>query len=199
MVATDGNGHTHLSGFEKLTFDYLYYGSHEKDTKGFFEKYLNKGSNKFSLKDSHVFGLSDPDKETDITYQYSVPDYVKSSGNKLYINLNLDRPLKDEQLDIDKRQHAREFDYKFVQENKLVLSVPEGYTVEYIPEAANFDNKDYGFNTTYHREGDKIIFDKKIYINTLFINKNDFKDWNDYIGKLNKAYKETIVLTKNQP
>ena len=195
-----GNGHTHLSGFQKLDFDYLYYGGTFKDEGEFLNAYLKKGSNKFQIgKEHELKGLTDPDKETDIEYSYTIPDYVKVSGSKMFVNLNLDKPLKDEALDLDKRHHAREFEQKFISRNKVMLDLPEGYSVEYLPPAASFDGKDYGFNCTYKKDGNKIILDKQVYINTLFVEKASFKDWNDYIAKLNGAFKETVVLTKIIP
>ena len=194
-----GSAHTHLSGFEKLTFDYLFYGGTFKNEGEFLGAYLNKGSNKFQIGDHVLKGLTDPDKETDIDYTYTIPDYIKVSGTKIYVNLNLDKPLRDETLDLEKRHHAREFEYKFISRNKVMLDVPDGYSVEYLPPAASFEGKDYGFSCNYKKEGNKIVLDKQVFINTLFIQKANFKDWNDCIAKLNGAFKETVVLTKELP
>lgn len=194
-----GTGHMHLAGFQKLSFDYAYYGGQFKDQKTFYGIYLNKGSNKFNLNDADVTGLTDPDKETDLSYDYTIPDYIKSSNNKIYVNLNLNKPLKDDQIDLDKRKHAREFEYKYVEHYKVVLNLPEGYSVEYLPQASAFDGADYGFSTSYSKSDNQITFDKKVYVNTLMLDKPQFKDWDTYLDKLNKAYKETVVLTKIMP
>ncbi|MBK8472375.1 MAG: hypothetical protein IPL33_09505 [Sphingobacteriales bacterium] len=100
----------------------------------FFSRRLQKGSNKFGIEQINDNGFFDPNKAIRINYDFVIPDYVKQAGNKLYVNLSLDRKYKSAEMDLKKRKTDRESEYKYVENNQTTLDIPEGYTVSICPQ-----------------------------------------------------------------
>ncbi|MEL6591673.1 MAG: hypothetical protein AAFQ68_16395, partial [Bacteroidota bacterium] len=114
----------------------------------------------------------------------------------IYVNLNLDRPLQNSAINLEQRRYGREIDYQYVDRYFVELQIPDGYSVYKMPENLNYEDEKWGFQINYRQEGDKLILEKEIYLNTLAIHKSDFEDWNTFVEKLIKAHKKNLVLSR---
>lgn len=191
-----GQGHSHWNGFRKVRIEYDYYAEDRQDESLFMSDLLRRGSNKFKLNDYTTQGMKLPNSDLEIDYDFEVPGYVKAFGGKIFVNLNLDKHLRTSNIDIDKRKHGREFDYAFEEHNYTALDIPDGYSVDYLPETVSFDGDGFSFSIEYENLGNQVIYKKSIIMDRLLLEPAQFEKWNEFIDKLNKAYKETIVLTK---
>ncbi len=68
--------------------------------------------------------------------------------------------------------------------------------VSYLPKGISINTNDFNINISYKKEGNKIIYTKKIIFNNPKIDKKDFEKWNDFNKKLDNIYNEQIVLKK---
>lgn len=160
----------------------------------FFRDQLGLGNNKFQLGN---YELKDAGKRTpsaSLFYDFEIKDYGKKIGKELYINMNLDKRLQHAQIEIDKRKRDREFDYKYTAMSKVKLEIPEGYEVEYLPEAASWQNDLFGFEIHYEVIGNEVVLNSEVFINCLLLQKADFPAWNEMINALDIAYTEVLVL-----
>ena len=192
-----GEGKLTASGYRKVDFSRRLNRSPEKVEK-YLQGRLEKGHNKFSLEDHAVSGMENKDLDIDISYHFAVPDYARAVNEELYINLNLDRSWSNDLFDLEERKVARETDYKYVDRDVVVMKVPEGYEVDYIPENAKWKSDAFGFTISYKVEGNEVIQTKERFIDTLMIETSQFEDWNNMIKKLDDAYQEVIVLKKTE-
>lgn len=190
-----GTGKTYLSGYEKIDLTYRLLST--KDEKIFLREYYSKGNNKFLLDSSRVENLKDRDKELEITYAFNIQDYIKSYEKDVYVNLHLTRDLQNSTIKPE-RKLPIEFPHHGETKYSVVLNIPAGYKVSYLPENVSFKNDRFGFVTEYKRSGNKIILTQKLYSNILILNKEDFDMWNKMVKDLNKAYSEVVVLTKHK-
>jgi hypothetical protein len=191
-----GTGRASWTGYPKVDAAYGYYKKDKADDQIFVTALLTKGNNKFK---TDKYTMNDPlNSATPLTidYECTIPDYVKSVAGKYYIGFNMDKMLNTQPIDKDKRTYSLEFDYKL--DNNLITTIviPEGYEVEYVPTSAEFKNDKFGFKITYTKTGNEVKQVKRVYINTLMLEAVQFDDWNEFLNQLNKAYKETLVLTK---
>ena len=123
-------------------------------------------------------------------------DYAKKIQNEIYINLNLDKHLQHAQLDTATRQLPVERDYKYNDKFIVVMGIPAGYQLNYVPENVTYQNDLFGFSINYTVKNNTITLSRLITINTLLVEKPAFKAWNEMVSALSKAYKEVVVLKK---
>ncbi len=156
------------------------------------KKGIEIGNNKLSISNFKV--QSNASQDLKFEYQLNLPNYLQNFNDELYLNLNLIKDLENKQIEIQKRKHdlTNEFRYELVQH--IQLSLPPNKIIEQLPANKSYTNDQFSFEIKYARENNNIIYDKKITVNHLLLKKNDFKDWNDMLDNLNKAYLETILI-----
>jgi hypothetical protein len=131
-----------------------------------------------------------------VSFDLLIENYAKTIGSKTILNLNIDRALSKEKIDIDTRKYEKKIDHKFKKEYTTTFTIPEGYKVTSIPKPIKYDGKAYGFDISYEQKEGTIIQHKTLYLDTLRIEKADFEDWNSFVKKLIKAYKKSIIIEK---
>ena len=184
-----------LKGYEKVEFisDYTY----NKDTKT-EEEYLNVtlalGNNKTKYTNIKKENFDNKNTPLLLKYNLDIDSYTKSIGEKIYINLNIDRTLSKSDIDTKDRKYSKKIDYNFKKDFVTTFKIPEGYSASYIPDEITFDDPMYGFKISYAIKDNIITQTKSIYVNTLSIKKEAFSAWNNFIKKLSKAYKKSIIL-----
>ncbi|MEJ2112518.1 MAG: DUF3857 domain-containing protein [Flavobacteriaceae bacterium] len=184
-----------LTGYEKIDFitDYLY----KKDTnteEEFLNTTLTLGNNKTSYHNINRENFDNKSNALELSYDLSIENYVKKVSNKLFINLNIDKVLSKSKIDINEKKYDKKIDHTYTKNYTTTLNIPEGYSAKYIPETISFENPNYGYKISYTQEGNSIIQNKSIYVNTLRIRKQDFESWNEFIKSLIKGYKKSIIL-----
>ena len=193
-----GAGSSTFSGYDK---EYLMYEIKNKDDKEktkYLSKFLGEGNNKCSVDNIKIKGQDDRNIPVRMEYTIDVPDYVTSAENELFVNLNLNKYLMDDDVDTALRKMPYEYNYKHEMHTRYKFKIPDGYTVDYLPANAEYAGKNFGFNIKYNREKAYIYLEKTVYVDELVMDKNEFGDWNDMIKQINKAYKETVVLKKGK-
>ncbi|MEY8849148.1 DUF3857 domain-containing protein [Psychroserpens sp. XS_ASV72] len=184
-----------LTGYDKVEFisDYTY----KKDSKT-EEEYLNTtlalGNNKTKYNNITKANFDNTSTPLELSYDLEIDSYTRNIGNKIYLNLNIDRTLSKSSIDIKERKFSKKIDYHFKKSFSTTFEIPEGYKVSYIPEEMAYADPNYGFQIDYIDDGKTITQTKTIYVKTLSIKKDGFEKWNDFIKNLRKAYKKSIIL-----
>ena len=186
-----------LTGYEKVDFvtDYLY-KKKDNTEEEFLNTTLALGNNKTKYQNIKVSPIESKYKTLTVSFDLLIESYAKTIGSKTILNLNIDRALSKENIDIEKRKYAKKIDHKFQKEYTTTFEIPAGYKVTSMPKPIKFDGKAYGFSISYEETEGKIIQHKTIYIDTLRIEKEDFESWNTFVKNLIKAYKKSIIIEK---
>ena len=186
-----------MTGYERVDFiaDYVY-KKKDNTEEEFLNTTLALGNNKTKYQNIQVSPVESKYKELTLSFDLLIESYAKTIGSKTILNLNIDRALSKQKIDIDKRKYAIKIDHQFQKEYTTTFTVPEGYNVTSIPKPIKYDGKAYGFAISYEQKDGQIIQHKTLYVKTLRIEKEDFEDWNAFIKKLIKAYKKSIIIEK---
>lgn len=185
-----------MSGFEKVALmsDYIYKKGTDSD-----EEYLNKkwqlGNNKTDYENIVFAGLNNDEDTLRVSFDLLIQNYAKAIGDRIFLNLNIDRTLSNDK--IDGMQFSRKFDHAYRKIFHTTFEVPKGYQVTEVPEPLEHRGSDFGFSISYKREEGKVHQYKELYINTLSIAPTDFERWNLFIKDLVRAYKKSIVIQKS--
>jgi hypothetical protein len=191
-----GSGISSLGGYPKVFGGYALDRSEKEDIKRYVTRLIGKGSNKFYLDNYALSDAYDRDKPTVIDYSFRIGDYFQKIGDELYVNMNLTKEHYNDFINLSLRETPKERDYKYEKIEYCELTIPEGYSVEYLPPNAKADGELLGFETEYTSENGKIVFRKKFYVNYLLMQPQQFEHWNASVKPLSEAYKESIILKK---
>lgn len=191
-----GKGISSLGGYPKVFGGYALDRAEKKDIERNVTRLIGKGSNKFYLDNYVLSDVRDRDKKTTIDYSFRIGDYFQKIGDELYVNLNLNKEHYNDFINLTLRETPKERDYKYQKLEYCELTIPEGYTVEYLPPNARADGELLGFETEYKSENGKIVLRKKFYVNYLLMEPDQFEHWNAFVKPLSEAYKESIILKK---
>ena len=194
--AIAGNISMKLEGYNKfyLMERLMLVKSSEKDEM--VENMLSRGSNKCRITGVNYRNADDREKPLYITGQMELRDYARLIDGNWYLNLNLDKDYLSYKIDTSNRNTSREFEHTFHDKHVYTLEIPKGYKSGNLPADREFKGKDFGYLIKYSLEGNKLVYRFELYVNTLLLSKQDFKQWNSHLDKIIQAYKETIVLEK---
>lgn len=192
-----GKSKTHLSGYKKIDlFNYLESEVKEDKIKEFYNTNLEKGNNKFLISTYEEMNKYDYDKNFTLNYEFTVNNYIKKSGDEIYVNLNLNKELSNYKTKED-RKYDIEYDYKNYYSYTTTLNIPEGYSVDYIPENVSYSNAFLSSNITYTKNGNSITYNHTGNLDFLSLTLAQQKEVNALIKKIEKEYKEVIILKKS--
>ena len=185
-----------VSGYRKVRmFNRLESINTKQQSKDYYRAILEKGNNKFTINtidEAYKFSYDKPFK---VSYNFTISDYVIQAKDEMYINLNLNKILLKKNIE-DGRKTDIEIDYKNSYTYVNELTIPKGYTVDYLPENVSFKNDLLSASITYVQKDSKIFYTHHVTFDFLILPKEAQKTYSNLIKKVEKAYKEIIVLKK---
>jgi transglutaminase-like putative cysteine protease len=190
-----GSGMRKVDGLTRCNLGEMVYYVEGSKLQERWESYLELGQNNCKVDNIKITGLKDRDSLMEFTFDFNIPKYVTHLENEIYVNLNLVRLWEGTDVDLDKRTRDYMFDETRGNEMNFVFTIPKGYTVTRIPAPMKIDKGDFGFDFSYEKKGNTIIYHQKYWYNSLFLNKPEFAAWNETVEMVHKAYRQTLVLT----
>jgi transglutaminase-like putative cysteine protease len=192
-----GLGKIRYTGYKRIPITNNLENLDEKDKKAFLNAILNKGNNKFQLNAIETKHLAEKEQDLEISYKFSLDDYMLRGANEIYLNPHLTRELEHGMIDLLTTKNDIHYPYKNITFNVFSIDIPEKYTVSYLPENRSYYNDSFGFDINYRIEQDKVIMEQRININTIQLHTSQFDSWNKMIKGLFAVYKESIVFKEN--
>lgn len=193
-----GNGNLYLKGYQYIESMYSLNTSKDDNIKEYLEKLLRKGNNKFDLEEYDIQESGNIDTNLNLQYKFELQNFISSYDKEVYVNLNLNKKILQMKLKKD-RTIPLAFDYPTKLTNKFTLSIPDNYLIEYVPEPSEYKSDLFEFKIFYSVKENKIYYHHDFIVHTNIIFPKDFGDWRELLNKLENAYKQTILLKKNQP
>jgi len=191
-----GTSKTTVSGYPKIDlFQDLENENTQIKLTELYNRRFNKGNNKFLVDRIKEINKYDYDNPFIVDYDFKIKNYFKELGDEIYINLNLNKELSNYKTD-KKRNYAIEFDYKRYFNYTTNLEIPLGYKVDYLPEPITISNKFLTCSIDYIVKDNKVVYNQKIELNFLTLSIEDQKEVNNQIKKIERNYKEIVVLKK---
>lgn len=193
-----GKGKAEVSGFLKIDYfnELESKNTHDKLIE-FYSQNLRKGNNKFLIDSLTETNKFEYDKNFVVDYSFQISDYVLKSGEEVYVNLNLNREASYLKTKKDRKNDV-EYDYKKLVRFVTVFEIPDHLKIKYLPEKLDVSNEFFSSSIEYTLHDNLIVYEHKLRLDFLTLNLNEQEKLNDLIKKIEKAYKEVIVLeTKN--
>lgn len=190
-----GSGNASYTGFYKVSVSERMHYQNDKEQQKYLNGLFEKGNNKFLIDNYHIDALNDRDRDLKISYDFTIDDYAFQNEDEWYLNMNLDKYLKEQEIKKDRERSVKNrFEYE--QKNTVVLDIPESYQLDYIPENSEYEHELFGYSIKYSEQEGKLLLDVNIYERYLALEPEHFEAWNGMIKALKKSYKEVLILKK---
>ena len=191
-----GKAIAEVSGYGKM--DYAFY-LEEKDTESKIQEFYNyrfeKGNNKFLIDSLVEKDRNNYDKPLRVEYTFGIRDYIKNFGDEIYINLNLNREVTSFKIDKE-RETPVEYEFTKTYDFSNKLKIPEGYTIEYLPENFEVSNEFFSATVKYSEKDGEVLYEYKAVLDFLVLTPDQQLEFNSLLDKLDKAFKEVVILKK---
>lgn len=185
-----------LGGYSKQSLEYRIEDLTDEKKAKFFKSYFTKGNNKFlpeNFKESHAY----PDPAPyEVAYNFTIGDYIMTLDNEVYVNLNLMDFFSGDKLKED-RETPFQFKHKSLFKNVVHFTVPEGYTVDFLPKPLSVDNELMYYHSSYEVNGNVVTYTMYSSKKRLNYNVSDIPLWNKSVSQINKSQKNVIILKKS--
>ncbi len=190
-----GNGTLALTGYQKST---TFNSIENRDTQDklleYYNSLLRKGSNRFlieSFEEKNKYSYESPFQ---VDYAFTIKDYAQSLNDEIFINLNLYKTAINAYKVKEDRKTAMEFRYRSEDSITVIFEIPEGKEVTYLPEDVTVDNDFMSASITYKKEGNTIVYTHAFKTKELTLEKETQEAFRKSLKKINKAFKEVVVL-----
>lgn len=191
-----GKASATVSGYTKVKYFDKLENINNKDKKiAYYNTVFQKGNNKFLIKRIEEKNAFDYDNNFTVTYDFEIADYLKQLGDEIYVNLNLNKDASYYKTD-KKREQSIEYKFKKYKNYYIEFKVPKGYKIDYLPAGIAVKNDLMDCTITYELLGGKILYKQAIKLNFLTLDLEEQKVLNNLIKKIEKNYKEIVVLKK---
>lgn len=137
-------------------------------------------------------------KPLTLEYNFEAEDAVEEIGDKLYISPFLHLATKENYFKAEERAYPIDFIHPWSDKYNVSISIPEGYTVESMPEplSINLSNNMGSFRYGVSQNAGKIIVTYQNVIKTPIIGAEYYKDLQQYYKMVLEKEAEKIVLVK---
>ena len=147
-----------------------------------------------------VTNIQNPDwenrqKPASVTYDIIAKNQVTKAGNELYVIMDWEKQMSQLEFDTT-RKTDYELDHKYYLVSRTEFTIPDGYKVDYRPDAFTKTEPDYSFDGSYVVQGNTLVYSKKLVVNNVIIRRKDFSKWNEFVKAINKFYNDQVVLVK---
>lgn len=183
------------NGEAKINVVGVYEAMRSDNKQDVLQQFLKGGDNNVTITAVKEPNWQDRQKPLQLDYEFKAKNQVTRAGNELYIILDRDKELSTLEFDSTRRSDY-ELRHKYYFVSQTEFAIPDGYKVDYTPDALNVKTKDYSFEGSFTVKANTLVYSKKMIVNKTAIRKAEFKEWNEFIRSVNKFYNDQVVLVK---
>jgi uncharacterized protein YfkK (UPF0435 family)/transglutaminase-like putative cysteine protease len=169
-------------------------GSEEKFVKSIIDHYDG-----FSFESFEIENLTDIYKPVKSKIKVIVADQSMEAGNRIYFNPMMFDKVKENPYKLEERLYPVEYDYKEDVTYMLNLTLPEGFSVEEVPESVKVVLPDNGGAFTFQvkQMGGTLQVVSQLKINKLMYLPENYTFLKEFYNLIIEKHAEQIVLKKS--
>lgn len=183
-----------LNGFVKTQFISTYKTTTDKDEM--LKEYLARFIQNIKTSDIDIKNDDVSQNTLQILYHFELDKWIKKTDNQLLFKPILFFPYSDARINVEERKNPLENDFKKSYDFEYEFAIPEGYSLDFLPENFTFKNDFFQASINYKKLNNTIVIDQKMDMNVLLLEKENFETWNTAIKNITKQYNQNIILVK---
>ena len=127
-------------------------------------------------------------------------DYAKFSGDRMLFEVNAFNKSRQVPDRYRNRKMPVEVSRGFLDEDVFTITLPEGFTIEALPDAINLKTKFGTYVATIEKISDgELKYSRRFLFHKGLYPKEDYKAFRDFLKDVSKYDNSKIVLLKNKP
>jgi hypothetical protein len=131
-------------------------------------------------------------------FEYYAAMEIPMVNNKLIIPPFLNEPLKENPFKQEKRNYPVDYVYPEERIFNSVITIPEGFEVEFLPSDFKFNNNLMEFNYAIKVEGNIIRVTGDYFLKKSIYQPNEYSSLKHFVGEIIKKLNQEIILIRNQ-
>jgi len=167
--------------------------------KSAYSNFLNDKHPRVTAGDIVIEEFNNGKKPITLSYNYTYKDCMEVIGDKIYLEPLLYFGITENDFNETERVYPVDFRYPISKTYTLNVNLPEGYTVEDLPESKRFAIQDgvgsFSFNNTV--TGNKLQVSLKIDINNAIVNASYYEGFKSLFTEYLKVSQSKIVFSKS--
>jgi hypothetical protein len=192
-----GTGYCEWYGYNRYEIATAIDGVKPDRLKKSLTSLLGKGNNTFGIDSFEMGDVKNRNDSFNIKYNFSIDNYTQNVGNQLYVNLNLHKSFGELKFDTTETVCPLANDFFYTDKEVVILQIPDGYNLSYVPEDTYYNNDFFRFSIKYSSGDSFVKMNRTIHVNFLKILNEEFNTWDILISNLLKAYRQTVCIEKN--
>ncbi len=183
------------TGYHALRERYAFKAANEQQRSKYVENFLNQSLKQFSLQNPHIEGLETRGKLT-LKYGFTTTSYAQKIGALMLV-----RPRvvgeKDLGLDFSKpRLYPVELHGSSKESDTYEIELPEGYTVDDIPDPVKIDVGFASYQSKTEIKGQTLSYHREYVVRSVEIDPEKFAQLKAFEGRIGADERAAVVLKK---
>jgi len=189
----------HYTGYDAWDLQHSLAMINKKDDKDKFARQLTgRGAYSYLSPRYNINATEGGDMDMNVNADYTVPGYAQKAGKQYYINMNLKNTFGNSRINDTGRTVPYYFENKGLKKETVVLNIPDGYKVTYLPKDVQgglAGQLSYRISYKTDTKAKTVTLTKEYDLKTMSLSPQQFAEHNKMVDDLKKLYKETVVLT----
>lgn len=184
------------SGYSAINFRKAFARTNNEDA---FLENLQNNQEGLTI-ESHKFeNINDTYKSIEEEYQVSFDDKTEMAGDLIYLNPMINSAYTENPFKMKKRQYPVDYAIPIEETYMFQLTIPEGYTIESMPERTSFGLPDKATSFSYSAKqiGDMVTILSRVKITKTLFLENEYGPLKEFYNLIIKKHTEQIVLKKS--
>ena len=183
------------TGYHALRQRYAFKAANEQQRSKYVENFLNQSLKQFSLQNPQIEGLDTRGKLT-LKYGFTTTSYAQKMGALMLV-----RPRvvgeKDLGLDFSKpRLYPVELHGSSKESDTYEIELPEGYTVDDIPDPVKIDVGFASYQSKTEIKGQTLSYHREYVVRSVEIDPEKFAQLKAFEGRIGADERAAVVLKK---
>ena len=189
-----GNGSRAFDGESRVMFQNIFTSFGQGDQDEILGNYLSSGNSNVAVSEILPFDSENREDVLKIDYNIAIDNAASDFDGKIY-------------MDIDPSKNAasyiiedRKVPYKLRNKQQILseisLQLPDGYSVELLPENLTLSNDLLDVSVIYEKTATEITYKKNINFKKRLVTVEDFELWNTTFKSLKENQSKQIILAK---
>ncbi len=183
------------TGYHALRQRYAFKAANEQQRSKYVESFLNRSLKQFSLQNQRIEGLETRGKLT-LKYGFTTASYAQKMGALMLV-----RPRvvgeKDLGLDFSKpRLYPVELHGSSKESDTYEIELPEGYTVDDIPDPVKIDVGFASYQSKTEIKGQTLSYHREYVVRSVEIDPEKFAQLKAFEGSIGADERAAVVLKK---
>lgn len=149
-----------------------------------------------AVKVTKVEGLEGSEEPLAVTFEVELPNLASQTTSRALVPLSVFTASARNQFAAEQRLYPIYFPYHQQVEDRVILRVPAGYTIESLPKAVTLDKGGIGYSAEWKAAGSAITFERRRTIKTIAVAPAEYKTLRNFFGDAANADAQPVVLKK---